>query len=92
MQHGTIVKWSFIVSFVTAILGAYLKITHSESAEFFLAAGLLATLIFIITAIYEVVNSKRIDHVEKTMWTISFIFFSTIAGLVYFLMGRRRVA
>jgi hypothetical protein len=91
MQHETRIKWSFIAGFIAFIVIAYLKITHSSGAEFFLGFGIVSTLIFIISAKYEVVTSKRIDHIEKTMWTLSLIFFSYMAGIVYFLMGRRRV-
>ena len=92
MQHETRIKWSFIAGLIASITVAYLKITHSSGGEFFLEFSIVSTLIFIISAIYEVVTSKRIDNTEKTMWTISFIFFGYIAGLVYFFMGRRRVA
>ena len=92
MELGTIVKTSFIISFITTIIGAYLKITHSESAEALLIIGLIATLVFIVTAIYEVRTSKRINNTEKIMWTIAFIFFSGIAGLIYIFIRRRRIA
>ena len=92
MKLGTIVKTSFILSFIITIIGAYLKITHSEGAETLLIIGVIATLIFIVTAIYEVRTSKRIDNTEKTMWTIAFIFMSGLAGLIYFFIGRKRIA
>jgi len=56
-----------------------------------LVIGLIATLAFIISAIYEVQTSNRINHREKTMWTIAFILLNGVAGLVYFIMGRKRV-
>jgi len=92
MKLGTIVKTSFIISFIITLIGAYLKITHSEGAETLLIIGIIATLVFIVTAIYEVRTSKRIDNTEKTMWTHAFIFFSGIAGLIYFFIGRKRIA
>lgn len=92
MRIATLVKWSFLVSLFMSITGAYLKITHAPGADILLSAGLIATLVFIISAISEVFSSQRITHNEKIMWTIAFIFFNGIAGLVYFLIGRRRVA
>jgi hypothetical protein len=92
MKLGTIVKTSFIVSFVITLIGAYLKIVHSGGAETALGIGVISTLIFIVAAIYEVRTSKRIENSEKTMWTLGFIFFSGLAGLIYFLIGRRRIA
>jgi hypothetical protein len=44
--------------------------------------------------LYEIWNSYRIDKNEKIMWTIAFIFMGilgAIAGIVYLLMGRKRV-
>ena len=84
-------KTSFIISMLFTIIGAYLKITHSEGAETLLIVGLISTLIFIVSAIYEVRTSTRIAPSEKTMWTIAFIFFNGIAGLIYFLIGRKRI-
>ncbi len=92
MKLGTIVKWSFIVSFVIIFIGAYLKITHSEGGETYLILGIMAMLVFIVSAIYEVRSSNRIDNLEKTMWTIAFIFMSGLAGLIYFFIGRKRIA
>ena len=92
MKLGTIVTTSFIISFILTFIGAYLKITHSEEADTWLSIGILSSIVFILTAIYEVRTSKRIDHTEKTMWTLSFIFFSSIAGLIYILIGRKRIA
>jgi Phospholipase_D-nuclease N-terminal len=92
MNLQQIVKWSFLVSLVFGVIGACLKIMHKSGADIFLMIGLVATLIFMVSAITEVFSSRRIAHSEKIMWTIGFIFFSGIAGLVYFLLGRRRIA
>lgn len=92
MKLGTVVKWSFITSIIIAFIGAYLTITHSAGAETLRIICLIANLVFIVTAIYEVRTSKRIEKSEKTMWTIAFLFFWGIAGLIYFLIGRRNVA
>lgn len=92
MNLGTIVRTSFIISMLSALIGAYLKITHSEGTEFLLTVGVISTLIFIVSAIYEVRTSTKIDTSEKTMWTIAFILFSGIAGLIYFFISRRRIA
>ena len=83
MKLGTIVKWSFIISFMLSLIGAYFKITHLEGAHTLLIIGVITTLIFIVSAIYEVRTSTRIDNSEKTMWTIAFIFMSGLAGIIY---------
>ena len=92
MNLGTIVKWSFITSFIIALIGAFLKITHSKGGGILLIIYLIVSLIFIVAAIYEVRTSKKIDNFEKTMWTIALIFFSGFAGIFYFFIGRGKVA
>jgi hypothetical protein len=91
MKIGKLVKWSFAISFAFSILGAYFKIRHWEGADTMLVIGLIATLAFMISANYEVQTSNRINHREKTMWTIAFLLLNGGAGLVYFVMGRKRV-
>ena len=92
MKIGTIVITSFIISFILTLVGAYLKINHSEGADTWLTIGIISSIVFIVTAIYEVRTSKRIDQAEKNMWTLGFIFFSSIAGLIYVFISRRRIA
>jgi hypothetical protein len=91
MKTGIIVKTSFAFSILTTIVGACLKIIHSEGAEVLLIIGLIASLIFIVTAVYEVRTSKRIGYAEKTMWTIALIFIGGITGIIYMIVGRRRI-
>lgn len=92
MKLGTIVKSSLLMCLIITLIGAYLKISHSEGAETLLIIGLIATLIFIVSAIYEVRTSNRIADSEKTMWTIGFIFMGGFAGLIYLIIGRKRIA
>ena len=91
MKLGTIVKWSYVLGVLITLFGAYLKISHSSGAETLLIIGIVATLIFIVSAIYEVNISIRINRSEKIMWTIAFLFMSGFTGIIYFLMGRKRV-
>jgi hypothetical protein len=77
---------------LSALIGVYLKITHSEGAEPLLMVGVISSLIFIVSAIYEVRTSTKIDTSEKTRWTIALILFSGIAGLIYFFISRSRIA
>src|SRR5215471_13369038 len=91
MKLGTVVKTTFVVGLLITLIGAYIKATHSEGAEVFLIIGAMAWLSFIVATIYEVRTSDRIDKIEKTTWTIAFIVFGGIAGLIYFLTSRRRI-
>ena len=92
MNLGTIVKSSFVASVIFSFIGAFLKITHREGAEVFLIPGIITSLLFIATAIYEVRISQRISHGEKTMWTIAFLFFNGFTGLIYIFISRKRIA
>ena len=91
MKMGTIIKGSFISSFILILAGAFMKILHFASSDTMINLGLIIGLIFIVAAIFEVVTSKRINNSEKTMWTIGFILLSGLVGLIYIISGRRRV-
>lgn len=91
MNSGTLIKTSFILSLVLTVTGAYLRITHAEGSDTWLTAAFMVSLVFIGAAVYEVRTSKRIDQMEKMMWTIAFILFSGITCLVYLLGGRKRI-
>ena len=94
MNLGTIVTWSFFISLVLVLLGAFMKILHLPGAEQLLIVGMVTNGVFVIAALSEVWRSERIDKNEKIMWTIAFIFMGflgTIAGIVYLLLGRKRV-
>ena len=94
MNLGRIVTWSFFISLVLVLVGAFLKILHLPGAEQLLIVGMVTNGVFIVTALSEVWRSERIDKNEKIMWTIAFIFIGflgTIAGIVYLLLGRKRI-
>ncbi len=67
------------------------KIMHWPYATLIMAFGMILMLFFIISAIYEVMNSSKIDGSEKFMWVIGFLFFGIITGLVYLLSARKRI-
>ena len=90
MSTDKIVKFSFALSLLT-IVAAFYKILHSEYAYLILMIGLVASMVFLIIAIYEVRISKRINEREKIMWTIGFLFMGTLASIFYMLNGRKRI-
>jgi len=91
MNANKIIPISFTISFIISIFGALFKIMHWPGASMLLLIGLLTSAVFIITALYEVYNSKNINSNEKLMWTIGFLCLGSIGGLVYILSGRKRV-
>lgn len=84
-------KLSFAVSFILALASFVFLINHLPRVEEFLIASIIASVVFIILAIYGVTQSSRFSRNEKFMWTIAFIFFSGIAGVVYLMLGRKRL-
>ncbi len=84
-------KTGFIISLLFILFSSWLKLIHAQGANTWLNISAALVFIFIVTGIYEVLSSKRIDSSEKIMWTLAFILFSGLTGLVYFLMGRKRV-
>jgi lipid-A-disaccharide synthase-like uncharacterized protein len=91
MNTNKIIPISFIISYLFTIVGALLKIMHWPNANVFLIIGMLALAFFVGTCIYEIMSSERINKSEKIMWFFGFLFFWMITGLVYILLGRKRI-
>jgi hypothetical protein len=94
MNIGIVVKWSFVISLVFELLGALMKILHLPGADQLLIVGMVANGVFIVAALSEIWGSVRINSNEKFMWTIAFIFMGilgALAGMLYVLMGRKRI-
>ena len=94
MNLGIVVKWSFVISLVLELVGALMKIMHLPGADALLIIGMVANGVFIVSALSEVWGSVRINTSEKVMWTIAFIFMGflgAIAGILYVVIGRKRI-
>jgi type IV secretory pathway component VirB8 len=71
-----------------------MKILHLPGAEELLIVSVVSNGVFVVSALTEVWRSVRINKNEKIMWTIAFIFMGflgAIAGIVYLLLGRKRI-
>jgi predicted membrane channel-forming protein YqfA (hemolysin III family) len=94
MNLGKIVSWSFFISLALSLVGALMKILHLPGAEQLLMVGVVSNGVFVVSALTEVWRSVKINKNEKIMWTIAFIFMGflgAIAGIVYLLLGRKRI-
>lgn len=91
MKRSILLKSSFAIALISTIIGSLIKIVHWSNTDVLLLIGLVASFIFIVTAIIDVQRSRRIPSSEKTMWTIAFIFLGCIAGAVYLLFARKRI-
>lgn len=92
MNKEKILRSSLFVCIGITILAAWYKIMHKPGADPLILVSLIAGAVFIITAIIEVSRSEKIDRSEKIMWILGFLFLTTIAGLIYVLSARKRVA
>ncbi|WP_353078360.1 hypothetical protein [Flavobacterium sp.] len=77
-------KKIFVLAFILVLFGSLLKICHLEFATLFLILGLFTTLCYIILGIYQINHSVKLKNNEKVLWTIGFISFSFITGLLYY--------
>lgn len=91
MNTGIIVKTSFFASILLTIVGAYFKITHTADGETWLIISLISWAVFVVAAVYEVASSRTINRSEKMTWIFALILLSSIAGIVYLLVGRKRI-
>lgn len=72
--------------------GSFLKIMHAGSADTWLTASVVALVLFVVLAIWEVRTSPRHPALHKALWTIALLFFGHVAGLLYLLLGRQPLA
>jgi len=91
MDVGALLKTSFIVSAFGTFIAAMLFVWYGSAIEPLFIVAIIASIIFIVTAIYEVNSSNRISSKEKTLWTIGFLLANTIVGIIYLISGRKRV-
>ncbi len=93
MKKVQVLQVSIIIWFATITIGALLKILHRPYSDVLLAIGMLALLVFLVSALVEVYQSTRINNAEKWMWFIGLIFLPGIgiAGIFYLLVGRKNV-
>lgn len=81
----------YLLSFIVVMAGALVKMLQLYSAEWLLIAGIAISVLFIILVLQEVWRSARLGTAEKLMWTVGMLFFNSITGLVYLLVGRKRI-
>ena len=91
MNKGQILKVNFFIWFVCMIIGAALKIMHYSYGGFLLNVSIACYFIFAALAIYEVLQSNRIEKNEKFMWMIGLLFLGTLTGILYLVTGRKRI-
>jgi hypothetical protein len=91
INRDILLKPSFFVGLIIAFIAAFFKISHWAGVYPLIIVGLAASLIFMITAIYEVSVSTRIEKSEKIMWIVCLILICNLAGFFYIYSGRKRI-
>jgi hypothetical protein len=91
MTKDRLIKISFGIALLCLIIAVAIKMLHISSIIPFFWAGLIFSIVYTVVAIWELSASKRISSAEKIMWTVGFLFFNTITGILYFASRRRMI-
>ena len=91
MTKSNLFRPIFLLSILIGLVGAFFKILHLPGGHIFIVITVILTAIYVILGLYEIYGSNRIAMHEKVMWTIGFIFLSTVTGLLYLFIGRPRI-
>lgn len=92
MNKVTAIKVLLIITIVFYLLGSYFKIARYPYGHTLLWIAIIASLGFRIPGLIDVFKSENSRPMEKTMWTVGFIFLSWIAGLLYYPKFKKRNA
>lgn len=93
MPPDNLIKPFFYFGYSIVFAFAAIKITHTSIYydKELAFVGFIAIATFIVMALIEIHRSKNITLAEKIMWTIGFLFFNLITGIIYFFFARERV-
>ena len=82
------IKQIYIIGLVLSIFGlvtgSMFKIMHWPYATILNLTGYLFSLVYITIGIVTLFKNKDKSLIEKLAWTIGFLIFSSIIGIVYF--------
>jgi len=87
MKTDSIIKGSLLASTLLIIVGALLKVLHLPFADALLVTGMLFSLVFLFTAIYEVQASNR-STASKVGWILVLLIGGTFGAIFYFINRR----
>ena len=80
----------FSVGALCIVAGAYLTVTHQTYSKYFMAAGLLVNLVFVVLSVIEIWSTNRVAERHRAIWTMLLVLFGSVGGLLYLMVGRRR--
>ncbi len=91
MNTSKLLVSTYLVSVAGFLIGTWAKLTHQPNADTLLLTWMIPTIIFVAMAVMEIFRSEKIQLSEKVMWVVGFIFVNFVTGLLYLLIGRKRV-
>ena len=74
-----------------SLFSIWAKLTHHAWGDDSMTIALILIIAGVILGLMEVFKSDHIDNTEKVMWTVAFIFITTIGFICYVAFGRKRV-
>lgn len=80
-----------IAAVFATLISAWSKITHQAWGDDSMTIAVILIIVGVILGLMEVFKSEHIDNSEKVMWTVAFIFITTIGFICYVAFGRKRV-
>lgn len=89
MNKDLILKITFGISLFSGLIGTYLKMMHIPAPIPFILISIIAGIIYSVLALMEIFSFRRINHSEKVMWVVGFLFVNPITGLLYFVLRRK---
>lgn len=93
MKRNSLFNVVFFISVLLIMLIILLRILHISMpfANVLVGLSIILTMIYVIIALVEIWSSTRPNLTEKMMWTVGFIAFNIITGILYLLVGRPRI-
>jgi len=94
MIPNNIIRPVFYFGYSFVFGGCALKFLHiaGKAGNFVIITGMICIAIFIIMALSEIYRFRNMTTPEKLMWTVGFLFFNMITGLLYFFSSRKRLS
>ena len=91
LSKTQILGTALLLYFVSFIVGVIFKMMHLPYVEVILIIIFVSAIVFIALAVYEIVQSSRIDMNEKIMWVIALLFLGFLSSALYWFSGRKRI-
>lgn len=91
MSRITLFKITLGISLICIVTGLVRKILHYPNSEAIIMTAVFAAIVYSLIALIEIWPSAQIKTTEKLMWTVGFIFFSWLAGPLYYFNRRKKI-